>query len=74
MVMRSNSCPKCQGAMTEGFVLDVNQGGSRTASAWVEGPPEKSLWLGVKVRGKVKYDIQTWRCTRCGFLESYAKG
>jgi len=73
-MMRSNSCPKCNGAMTEGFVVDVNQSGARTVSAWVEGAPEKSLWLGVKVRGKTKYDIQTWRCGRCGFLESYAKG
>ncbi len=73
MTMRSNSCPKCQGSMTEGFVLDVNQGGSRTVSTWVEGAPEKR-WYGLKVSGKAKYEIQTWRCGRCGFLESYAKG
>lgn len=72
-MMRSNSCPKCQGAMTEGFVLD-NGPSSCSASSWVEGVPRKSFWNGVKLSGRAQYQIQTWRCGRCGFLESYAKG
>ena len=71
-MLRSNSCPKCQGSMTEGFILDADQGGGRTVSAWVEGAPEKR-WYGLKLGKKAKHDIQTWRCGRCGFLESYAK-
>ena len=70
--MRSHTCPRCQGSMTEGFVLDHTEGGARKVSAWVEGAPEPGLLVGVKVRGKTKYDIRTWRCGRCGFLESYA--
>lgn len=69
--MRSNSCPKCQGSMAEGYTLDVSQ--SRSVSKWIEGPPEKSMWTGLKISGRANHDIQTWRCTRCGFLESYAK-
>jgi len=60
--------------MTEGFVLDIGQNGGRTVTSWVEGAPEKSFWLGVKLGSRAKFEIQTWRCARCGFLESYAKG
>jgi hypothetical protein len=60
--------------MAEGFILDVSQSGARTVSTWVEGAPDKSLWLGVKIRGKVRHEIQTWRCGRCGYLESYSRG
>ena len=60
--------------MSEGFVLDINQSGGRTVATWVEGAPEKSKWVGVKLGKRPKFEIQTWRCRRCGFLESYAKG
>jgi len=69
---RTMSCPKCQGSMSEGFVIDHTHG-SRAASNWVEGPPERSFWTGVRLRGKTQLPISAWRCTSCGFLESYAK-
>ena len=69
--MRTNSCPRCQGSMIEGFVA-YDKDGIKAVSKWIEGPPIKRWW-GIKVRGKAQYDIQTWRCARCGFLESYAK-
>lgn len=72
--MRSNTCPKCQGSMSEGFVPTVTTRGTRTVSSWVEGTPKKSLWLGLKLGSKARLEIQTWRCGRCGYLESYAKG
>ena len=69
---RSNSCPKCRGSMTEGFVID-NAHGGRMVSTWLEGAPAKSIWLGVKLDGKKPIEITTLRCASCGFLESYAK-
>ncbi|HEX8535216.1 MAG TPA: hypothetical protein VF662_13710 [Allosphingosinicella sp.] len=57
--------------MTEGFVLDATHGGV-AVSSWVEGAPEKNVWTGVKVSGKPRAEIATWRCKRCGFLEQYA--
>lgn len=42
-------------------------------SSWVEGTPEKSIWVGVKLRGRKPIEIATWRCGSCGFLESDAK-
>jgi hypothetical protein len=59
--------------MTEGFVLDKTHGGVGVSS-WVEGAPETSVWTGVKLTGRPQARIATWRCGRCGFLESYATG
>jgi hypothetical protein len=56
--------------MAEGFVVDVSHG-TMGVSNWVEGPPVKSLWTGVKLGGR-RSEIVTWRCGRCGFLEHYA--
>jgi hypothetical protein len=58
--------------MTQGFVIDETHG-SKSVSTWVEGAPVKS-WLGLKTKGKAKHEIQAWRCSRCGLLESYARG
>jgi hypothetical protein len=69
---RSKTCPKCQASMTEGFVVDHTHGG-RAVSSWVEGPPQKSMWVGVKLGGQKPLEIATWRCGSCGFLESYAR-
>jgi hypothetical protein len=58
--------------MEEGFILDLGEGDSRRVAQWVSGPPEPSFWMGLKTKGKPKHPIRTFRCTRCGFLESYA--
>lgn len=58
--------------MAEGFVIDNSEAG-RSVSSWLEGPPKKSMWTGVKLDGKTPIEIATWRCGSCGFLESYAK-
>jgi hypothetical protein len=65
-------CPKCHGAMEEGFVADQTYGGVRV-SKWVEGAPKKSFWSGTKTQGKEQVQIRTYRCTGCGYLESYAR-
>jgi ribosomal protein L37E len=39
---------------------------------WVEGEPAKTFWAGLKTHGKEAYQVQTFRCERCGWLESYA--
>ena len=59
--------------MAEGFVLDADGNGSRKVNRWIEGAPEKH-WYGLKVRGRKQFDVQTFRCNRCGYLESYAPG
>jgi hypothetical protein len=59
--------------MQEGFILDLTYGGTRV-SQWVVGKPEWSFWTGMKVGDKEKREIESYRCTKCGFLESYARG
>ena len=68
----SRRCPKCNGEMIEGFIVDQGYGQTRVAS-WTEGEPQKSIWVGLKLSGKEQIEIETWRCKRCGYLESYAK-
>jgi RNase P subunit RPR2 len=70
---RSPVCPKCQSSMVEGIILDKDHGGSRV-SAWVEGLPDRGFFGNVRLRGRKPVEITSWRCTRCGFLESYASG
>jgi hypothetical protein len=57
--------------MAEGFVVDATHGGIGVSS-WIEGAPEKSIWTGVKLSGRGRSEIASWRCGRCGFLEHYA--
>jgi len=68
---QSRQCPKCSGSMAEGFVVDATHG-SMAVSSWVEGAPQKSIWTGVKLSGRGRSEISSWRCGRCGFLENYA--
>jgi hypothetical protein len=70
--MRSHACPKCQGAMEEGFILSERET-YRRAAGWLTGAPKRSLLLGLKLPHK-PIAIQSWRCQRCGLLENYAKG
>lgn len=65
-------CAKCRGAMEPGFVLDHTYGAT-AQSEWVEGRPETSFWTGVRLKGRDRVPVTTYRCARCGYLESYAR-
>lgn len=58
--------------MEEGFILDRGHYDSKTVNTWVEGEPVKSFWSGIKTKNKQKYQLKTFRCANCGYLESYA--
>ncbi|MEI2721548.1 MAG: PF20097 family protein [Gemmatimonadales bacterium] len=72
MSTRPTSCPKCNGPMEEGFVLDKAHYGMPTPPEWLEGKPEVSFWSGLKTKGHDRHKVMTYRCERCGYLESYA--
>ena len=57
--------------MAAGFVPDVT-GGPTVQSEWIEGEPRPAFFGGLKMSGTVGYPIVTYRCTRCGYLESFA--
>jgi hypothetical protein len=66
-------CPKCNAAMEEGFILESEDIPNRVASRWVEGAPEFGFWSGIKNwHDRKKYQVATYRCAGCGYLESYA--
>ena len=59
--------------MEEGFVADHGHGTVFVAT-WVKGKPERSFWQGTKTADRDLHKVQTFRCPKCGYLESYAKG
>ena len=66
-------CPKCDGEMEQGFILDALPGG-QIASRWAAGVPKKSFWTGIKgVPEDAAIPVGAFRCASCGYLEFYAR-
>lgn len=65
-------CPKCKGEMVKGYIADWKADDRRRVSNWVEGAPIKSFWYGTRVTKESCFPVGTFRCSVCGFLESYA--
>ncbi len=69
----SSACAKCGNRMEEGFTIDSGDYSVPSIAAWHGGKPQKSVWLGLKTDKAAKREIVSWRCTKCGFLENYAR-
>jgi len=70
----SLTCPKCQGSMVQGFIADfADMGQNANVSTWVEGQPKSSFLFGTKTPGDKRIPVGTYRCSTCGYLESYAR-
>ncbi|MXP09657.1 PF20097 family protein [Pseudoblastomonas halimionae] len=67
----SKSCPKCGRKMEEGFTIDSSDYSAPSIPFWHPGAPDKR-WYGLKIDKKARRAVQTWRCTSCSYLESYA--
>jgi hypothetical protein len=57
--------------MEEGFLLDEKRDG-RGVARWIAGAPERSFWTGIKLSGRNQFEVTSYRCRQCGYLESYA--
>ena len=66
-------CPRCNGPMEPGIILDRGHYSVPTEATWVEGQPERSFWTGLKLKGKESYPVRSYRCEECGYLELYAR-
>jgi hypothetical protein len=44
MTNKSIVCPKCNGPMEAGFILDRGHWDAGEVSQWVEGAPERGVW------------------------------
>jgi hypothetical protein len=58
--------------MESGFVIDKIGNASASAPEWAEGGPERSFWTGLNLAGRERHAVVTYRCSACGYLESYA--
>ena len=65
------NCSKCNGRMEEGLVVDLNYKGP-IPSIWVEDPTPAGAAIAVDTH-KRKVKTITYRCSNCGFLDSYAR-
>ncbi len=64
-------CPKCDTAMTEGFILDYGDYDYKRQQIWIEGAPETRLLSGIKVSGANAFKVQVFRCADFNYLEFY---
>ena len=67
-------CPKCGGLMEVGFLRDRSHGGASRPAEWSEGVPETNWFGQVKLGDRIRYQVEAFRCEKCGFLEQYAVG
>jgi ribosomal protein S14 len=63
-------CAQCGGSMQGGFLRDLKEHRAES-TYWIAGPIERSFFLGVKVRGKPKGEVQALRCDACGRVDLY---
>lgn len=64
---------RCGGTMEAGFVADKAHYSVPDTQKWVEGPPEPSFWSGLRMKDREVIPVRTYRCEKCGWLDSYAK-
>lgn len=57
--------------MEEGYVLDSIATHSNP-EIWTEGKKPQSVWAKLIKGDKRSFEVVTYRCVSCGYLESYA--
>ena len=67
--MRPVDCLRCKNPMEPGFLVDDIHHGF-TVQEWVAGRPARNM-LGRLKGPLVAYEVVTFRCEKCGLLESY---
>ena len=69
---KTPKCVKCGESMEKGFVTRPWPQSPRQVEMWVKGAPPAPWLIGPKSTGKGVRVVTAWRCTGCGFLESFA--
>jgi predicted nucleic-acid-binding Zn-ribbon protein len=66
-------CPKCQGSMTPGFILDTaGRFNVHRVTEWHSGEPIMSHFFQiVHISRSKKHRIRAYGCEQCGYLENY---
>jgi hypothetical protein len=68
MAERKLSCLRCEGGMVAGFSPNV----TKNQMVWYEGEPPKTYRESFMF-GRKALMVTTYRCSVCGYLESYAE-
>jgi hypothetical protein len=68
----SHQCSKCNSVMEEGFLLEKGHRNTLSSESWVAGKPDENSFFGMSLKGKTAYEVKTFRCVACGYLDSYA--
>ena len=67
-------CLRCHKKLTLGYTMSSDHlKAARTVSFWVEGTVVYSFWKGYIIKNRRVMNTVTYRCEKCGLLESYAK-
>jgi phage FluMu protein Com len=64
-------CPKCKGEMEKGVIADYEHGGIPRTSEWGTEIEKVDKVLAPSIVKHARL-VTTYRCTKCGYLESYA--
>jgi hypothetical protein len=64
-------CIRCHTQMESGWVPDNTHGGLQRQN-WSPGGPQPSFWTGLKLEKDQVIPVTTFRCPKCGYLESHA--
>jgi len=68
---KAGECIRCHAQMESGWVPDNTHSGLQRQN-WSPGEPQPSFWTGLKVGKDQVIPATTFRCPKCGYLESYA--
>lgn len=71
MALKLN-CSKCNTDMQQGVVVDLSYAGI-LRSMWVEDQAANTVVMGFADNHQRNVKTITYRCSSCGFLDSYAK-
>lgn len=67
-------CLRCDGALEKGFILDKGHSNITSQASWASGAPSKTFWrLTAVQKGARMIPIVSYRCKKCGRLESFAE-
>ncbi|MEQ1892744.1 MAG: PF20097 family protein [Planctomycetota bacterium] len=66
-------CPKCSSEMEQGVLVDHAHYGLPTRQTWAAGEMRKGWIGGERMPAGREAKVTTWRCSSCGYLESYAQ-
>lgn len=55
------SCPKCEGEMEQGFIVDYSHA-ALFVSQWAPGAPKKSFWQQTRLPKEGVIPVGTFRC------------